>query len=73
MKVYKEIKQSDSEEKITLAYINAMWAAQYFGKKPPEKLENILKGMREEKKEMTAEDMLDQIKALNNSFGGTVY
>lgn len=63
-----ERKENEAEEKLTLAYLNAMWTIQFLGGKKPPKLEDYLK--KSKKKEMTDEDMLNQVKLLNNLFGG---
>ena len=64
---YVKRREEDAEEKLTLAYINALWTIQFLGKKKP-KLDDILK--KKHKKEMTDEEMLNQIKLLNNVLGG---
>lgn len=69
--VYKEKREEEHKEKITLAYINAAWTAQWFGKNKPRPLAKILEGMNP-KKAMTDEEMLKQVKALNTMLGGEV-
>lgn len=70
---YSKKKKQEDEEKITLAYVNAMWTAQWFGKKSqqPKPLDKILK-MNKQKKVMTDEQMLVIVKNLNVMFGGTL-
>lgn len=65
---YAKKREEEAEEKLTLAYINAMWTIQFLGKNKP-KLDDILK---KHKKEMTDEEMLNQIKLLNNILGGEI-
>lgn len=69
---YIERKKFESEEKITLAYINSLWTAQFtlmmLSKRRPPKLDEILK----KKKQMTPKEMLAQVKILNAFFGGKV-
>ncbi len=64
---YVKKKEEETDEKITLAYINALWTIQFLGKDKP-KLDDFLNKKR--KKEMTDEEMLNQIKLLNNVLGG---
>lgn len=66
---YAKRREEEAEEKLTLAYINAAWTIQFLGKNKP-KLESVLK--KKSKKEMTDEEMLNQIKILNNILGGEV-
>ena len=65
---YSQRREEEAEEKITLAYINAAWTVQFLGKNKP-KLDKIIK---KKKKEMTNEEMLNQVKLLNNLMGGEV-
>lgn len=69
-KVYGEKREEENKEKITLAYINAMWTYQWFGKKKPESLEKIINN--KPKEAMTDEAMLERVKVLNAIFGGEV-
>lgn len=76
-KNYQEKKKSDFKEKLTLEYYNAYWTIQWLGKKSeqPKPLEEILNNLyteKQEKKVMTDEQMLNQVKVLNKLFGGTV-
>lgn len=66
--------KSDMEEKITLAYLNALWTVQWQGKKhqQPKPLKEILDSLDKEKKTMTDEQMLKQVEMLNAMFGGKV-
>ena len=66
---YAKRREEEAEEKLTLAYINAAWTIQFLGKNKP-KLDDILK--KNHKKEMTDEEMLNQIKLLNNILGGEI-
>lgn len=68
---YAEKRESESEEKLTLAYLNAMWTIQFLGGKNTPKLDDYL-NKKQHKKEMTDKDMLNQVKFLNNLFGGDV-
>lgn len=66
---YDKRREEEAEERLILAYINAAWTIQFLGKKKP-KLDDVLK--KNHKKEMTDEEMLNQIKLLNNILGGEV-
>lgn len=66
---YTKKANQEFEEKVTLAYMAALWTAQWFSKNKPKKLEQILK---QKKKQMTDEDMLRQVEILNKLFGGEV-
>jgi len=68
---YCERMKYEQEEKITLAYMTALWTVQWQSKNKPKPLNEIL-GIEEEKKEMTDEEMLKQVKILNKLFGGEV-
>ena len=67
-------KKEDTQEKITLAYLNAKWTIQWLGKKKdhPSPLKEILDSIGKEKIVMTDEQMLERVKALNAVFGGEV-
>lgn len=67
-----ELKEEETKERITIAYITALWTAQWFSKKRPKPLEEILQLQTKPKKEMTDEEMLLQVKNLNAIFGGEV-
>ncbi|MDD3892681.1 MAG: hypothetical protein PHE03_10325 [Bacteroidales bacterium] len=71
-KAYAENKKQEYEEQISLAYINAMWTIQWLGKKhqQPRPLKEILDSIGKEKRVMTDEQMLEQVKVLNALFGG---
>lgn len=74
IKSYSEKKKEESKEKLTLAYINAMWTVQWLGKKSnhPRPLKEILESIDKDKKQMSDEDMFEKVKALNALFGGEV-
>ena len=74
IKTYSEKKKEESKEKLTLAYINAMWTVQWLGKKSnhPRPLKEILESIDKDKKQMSDEDMFEKVKALNALFGGEV-
>ena len=65
---YAQRREEEAEEKITLEYINAAWTVQFLGKNKP-KLDKVIK---KKKKEMSNEEMLNQVKLLNNLLGGEV-
>jgi hypothetical protein len=73
IKAYAKKKEEESKEKVTLAYINAMWTIQWLGKKSshPKPLKEILEDNKP-KEPMTDEQMLKRIKMLNALFGGEV-
>lgn len=66
-------KKNERDESITLSYLNAMWTIQWLSsdkKDRPQPLEKIL-GIKKEKKVMSSEQMLAQVKQLNALFGGS--
>ncbi|MDU5108898.1 MAG: hypothetical protein E6248_00510 [Clostridium sp.] len=65
---YAQRREEEAEEKLTLAYINAAWTVQFLGKNKP-KLDKFIK---KNKKVMTDNEMLNQVKILNNMMGGEV-
>lgn len=71
VEAYSNKKVEESKEKITLAYVNALWTIQWLGdkKSQPKPLNEIL-GIKPEKKVMTDEQMLQKAKQLNAIFGG---
>ncbi|GMG96857.1 hypothetical protein EN5CB1_16830 [Tepidimicrobium xylanilyticum] len=79
VKNYYNKKKEQFKENIILAYLNAKWTIQWLGEKKdhPKPLEEILKEIDKnnsgkEKKIMTPEQMLVQVKVLNALFGGEV-
>lgn len=72
---YFERQRNEFKEKISLEYLNSLWTIQWLGKKSqhPKPLDEILDNLYKEKKVMTDEDMLKQVKALNAMFGGEVH
>lgn len=58
--------KDEHDEKLVVAYLTAYW-------KRVKKMPSIKEIIKQEKKEQTAEDMLDMIKRLNAEMGGTVY
>lgn len=72
VKSYSIKTKAENHEKITLAYVNAYWNAQWMaGKSKPPTLEKLL-GSSKQKKPMTDERMLERVKQLNALFGGEV-
>lgn len=71
---YFEKQKQDYKDKLTLEYYNARWTIQWLGKKSqqPRPLSEILDNLYKEKKAMTDEQMLEQVKVLNKMFGGTI-
>lgn len=66
---YVKRREEEAEEKLILAYINAAWTIQFLGKNKP-KIDNLLK--KKNKKEMSDDDMLNNVKLLNNILGGEI-
>lgn len=73
-KNYKKRKLEETKERITNAYLNAMWTIQWLGKRhqQPKPLKEILKNIGKEQKIMTDEQMLERVKMLNKILGGNV-
>lgn len=72
VKSYSIKTKAENEERITLAYVNAYWNAQWMaGKSKPPTLEKILYPNKQ-KEAMTDEQMLERVKQLNAVFGGEV-
>jgi|GEM_PF-527567 len=73
---YFEKQKNDYKEKLSLEYYNAMWTIKWLGKKSqhPKPLNEILNEIdkEKEKKIMTDEQMLAQVKVLNALFGGEI-
>ncbi|NNV07773.1 hypothetical protein ETC03_15765 [Geobacillus sp. MMMUD3] len=73
-KSYSEKLRREYEENISLAYMNALWTAQFlFGKRKPPSLEEILKKDKKEQRKMTPEQIFEEVKRINAALGGTVY
>lgn len=73
-RAYGKRKTDEFKEKITLAYLNALWTIQWLGKKhqQPKPLKEILATIGKERKVMTDEQMYERVKALNAMLGGEV-
>lgn len=71
---YYEKQKQEYKDKVELAYVNAMWTIQWLGKRSqqPKPLNKILDDLYKEKKVMTDEEMLTQVKMLNSMFGGEI-
>lgn len=70
---FMERMKTEQNEKITLAYMTAAWAAQWFSKRQPEPLEKILgKAEKSEQKKMTPEEILKTVMAQNMALGGEI-
>lgn len=72
IKDYQEKKKAENNEEISLTYVQALWTAQWFTKHKPPKLEKIL-GVKEEQTPMTPEEILKQVKEMNQALGGKIY
>lgn len=68
---WRERAKREHEERISAAYMTALWSAQWWSKKPPEPLEKIL-GYTGKPREMTDEEMFELVKDLNAAIGGKV-
>ncbi len=66
---YTERIKAEQEERIALSYVTALWTAQWFSKRRPPKLNEIIK---KETKKMTDDQMLNAVKALNIALNGEV-
>lgn len=69
IRAFNEKTKADHKNELTLAYLTAYW---HRVKKMP-KLKEVLNEEEPKKKKMTAQDMLNEIKRLNEAMGGTVY
>lgn len=70
IKAKNQAKEEETKEKIAVAYMTALWTAQWFSKKKPKPLDEILQ--IKHKKQMSDEEMLAQVRNLNAIFGGEV-
>jgi hypothetical protein len=72
---YKEKQKVELEEKLTVSYFGALW--QRVDKLSIDNLKDVLKKLEgdqsEQKKKMTPEEMLNEVKKLNATFGGITY
>ena len=66
-KAYQERQQRETKERISQAYLISRWV---WAKRID--INSILAKVGQERKEMTDEQMLAQIKALNTLFGGKI-
>ena len=66
---YIEKEKRTNEDNVSLAYMNAYWTAVWQSGKKPGSLDKIL-GRKEVKREMTPEQILQSVKALNKALGG---
>lgn len=74
LSVKAEQSKQEDDNRISLAYMQALWTIQWLGKKKPESLEKILKKTKKEtEKAMTQEETMAFIKGLNAAFGGETY
>lgn len=71
---YSKRKMEEFKERLSLEYYNAAWTIQWLGKKSqqPQPLKKILDNLHKEKKEMTTDQMLNQVRLLNSVFGGEI-
>jgi len=73
IRAFKENRIENLKDQITIAYLNSLWTIQWLGKhNRPRPLKEILSMIGKEKREMTDEQMLEQVKVLNALFGGEV-
>lgn len=63
IQVYNEQTKQEQEEKITLTYLGAYWQR-------VKKMPTLKKILGQEKKQMTAKEMLEKVKQLNAALGG---
>jgi hypothetical protein len=59
----------EDEEKLTLVWLGEYWHR--IKKLPP--LKEVIGSKTQQKKQMTQEEMLNEVKKLNAAFGGTTY
>ena len=77
VEAYKEKQKTEFEEKITLSYLTAMWAAQWFSEEQPERLDKIIEKIRaasveegEDNEEEAQRRLIEQLRFLNSALGG---
>jgi len=70
IKSYIKNKKESQEERLTLVYLGAVWESDRTKRLPD--LKKLLEH-EEKKEEMSAEEILDEIKKMNSAMGGTVY
>lgn len=68
-KIYMKVRKEEEEQKIVLTYLGASWQR---AKKMPS-LKSILNKTEPKKKKMSENDIFEEIKRLNEAFGGDVY
>lgn len=61
--------QVDQEERITIAYMTALWTVQWQSKRKPKSLDSIL-GRDKKRTRMTDEEMFTTVRKLHKLFGG---
>jgi hypothetical protein len=66
---FNEKRKREDEEKLTLVWLGEYWHR--IKKLPP--LKDIIGSKTQHKKQMTQEEMLNEVKKLNAAFGGTTY
>ena len=71
VEAYQDRIKDEYEEKMAVAYNQAYWTALWMNGKKPDVLDKIL-GHKKEPKQMTSDDLLAQVKALNAALGGEV-
>ena len=67
---YSKNKEESEKERITIAYIQAMWTIQWLGKQKPKSLQSILG--EKKSKPMTDEELLNKAKTINLALGGEI-
>lgn len=77
-RIHKDKSLEETKEKVTLAYLTALWTIQWLGqwlgkkRQQPRPLKEILAAIGKERKVMTDEQMLERVKQLNALLGGEV-
>lgn len=69
-----KLMEAESEERLQIAYLTALWTSRWVWQKRVSSYEELMSKSKNKSKEiMTPNEMLEEVKKLNASFGGTTY
>lgn len=66
------LKEIEIDEKLRVTYLAALWTSRFVWQKKPPSYEKLME-QNKPKKVMTPEEILEEVKSLNASLGGTFY